>query len=157
MSDLKTTRRSKRHPPMPVVPEGGACRWCAAPILFPATHKRAGEPNPRRRWCSESLSSCVRDYFIASHQGKMRQALWKRDRGVCQGCGLKCGRDGWDADHRIPLWSAPEDVGMADRHLYWGLSNLWTQCSACHKAKCALEAKQRAALRRAAKDALKPR
>ena len=147
------TRRSKRHPPMPVVPEGGACRWCAIPILFPEHHKKAGQPNPRRRWCSEATSPCVQNHLIASHQGDLRKVLWKRDRGLCGGCGRQCGRKDWDADHRIPLWSVPEDVTLMERSSYWSLDNAQTLCGACHKAKCADEAKQRAARRKALKGA----
>lgn len=136
-----------RRPPMPVVPKGGACRWCATPILFPATHKRAGEPNPRRTWCSKSISPCVGEYKIAAFQGDMRKALLRRDRGRCADCGLtfRCGQ--WAADHKIPLWSVPHPVAMKDRHLYWGLENLQTLCGPCHKAKCAREAAERATIR----------
>jgi len=142
----KTIRLSKRRPPMPIVPDSAACRWCAASLLYPPGHKKAGQPNHRRRWCSKEDAPCVSEYRIASFQGDLRKALWKRDRGRCAGCG-KTGAD-WDADHIVPLWKVPDEVRLDERHLYWGLSNGQTLCTCCHSIKTKQEASERAEIKK---------
>lgn len=55
---------------------------------------------------------------------------------------------GLELDHRIPLWSVV-DLPDDERRPYFGPTNLWLLCPACHKAKTKSEAAERAALRRA--------
>lgn len=101
-----------------------------------------------RRWCSEKVSTCVHDYLIASHQGDLRKALKRRDRGVCAECGHTALNEGWAADHRVPLWSVPNVVTMAERAFYWGLDNAQTLCIPCHTEKTSREAAERACIRK---------
>lgn len=165
--------RDHRRPPMPQPQPRGTCQWCAEAIFYPAKHKRAGEPNLRRTWHAE----CATKYLIATQSNAQRNACWKRDQGKCAACSVVAvrtkfrhqgtywpdrGRDGavsyvwpervdlWDADHIRPLWSAPADMALADRDVWFGLENLQTLCRACHKAKSAREAKERASVRRPA-------
>ena len=147
---LLLPRKSKRFPPMPVVPSGGVCRWCCAVLVFSSGHKLAGQVNPRRRWCSEHETNCVLNYLISHRQGHLRKALWKRDRGICCECDRRCSKADWQADHRIPLWSLPETVELHERSKYWGLANGQTLCSECHGKKTKEEAGLRAAIRRRA-------
>jgi len=63
-------------------------------------------------------------------------------------CGVEPIFAEWFADHIKPLWSRPADLPLDQREAWWGLSNLQTLCRACHDAKTAREAAERAALRR---------
>ena len=165
------------RPPQPA----GTCQWCGGGIVYPAGHKRAGEPNLRRRWHPE----CVEAFFIATRSVNQRDACWRRDQGKCAACGVVASRVGWrvvgpahhwpdtrhqrlglrpapytsirrdtlhdwDADHIKPLWSAPRDLGLADRDQWFGVGNLQTLCRPCHKAKSAREAAERATVKRPA-------
>jgi 5-methylcytosine-specific restriction endonuclease McrA len=51
------------------------CRWC-----------RAAVKPPRRYWCS---STCVDQYDIRRNGWFLRQAVRKRDKGVCAECGCR--------------------------------------------------------------------
>ena len=149
--------RHHRRPPMPTGLRDGECPWCG----INANQKR-------RRWHPE----CVTAYRIAAFSSDQRSALRRRDHGTCAECGRlnnqwgwKRGRvvharrwgaftevlwqiiDDWHADHIRPLWSAPRDMRLEDREQWFGLSNLQTLCSRCHKAKTAREAAERAASR----------
>lgn len=164
--------RHHRRPPMPPRPPRGTCKWCADAILYPAGHKRAGEAE-KRNW----HPGCVTKYLIATQSQAQRKACWERDRGKCAGCGVVATKPGWrrggtvymygyltgeysavwpvtidlwDADHITPLWSAPADMALSDRERWFGLENLQTLCRACHKAKSAREAKERAEVKRPA-------
>src|SRR5687768_7004836 len=61
---------------------------------------------------------------------KDREAIKRRDCGVCQ----SCGRLGTEVDHITPLWAGGSD----------GESNKQLLCDACHEAKTSREATQRA-------------
>ena len=50
------------------------CRWCGKIC-----------PKRRRSWCSDE---CASEFNIRSSPGKLRSAVYKRDRGVCAACGL---------------------------------------------------------------------
>ena len=52
----------------------GICRLCGKPV-----------PKRRSTWCSQA---CVDEYLIRSNAGVARAAVWKRDKGCCQICGL---------------------------------------------------------------------
>jgi 5-methylcytosine-specific restriction endonuclease McrA len=127
----------------------GECPWCGVK-----------ETTKRRRWHPE----CVTAYRIAAFSTDQRKALRRRDHGTCSACGRPNNRwgwkpghkrthftevsweiiDDWNADHRRPLWSAPRDMRLEDREQWFGLSNLQTLCSQCHKEKSAREAAERA-------------
>lgn len=128
-----------RIPPKPpyfdTVPEG-TCRWCNVEIgLTPK-----GKPS-KSRWHHH----CVAEYKLLHWPTNTRKAVWRRDKGVCRGCGVQCSRRGglkWHMDHIKPLIEA---LGNID---YWRLPNLQTLCTDCHKAKTSKEATERAAIRR---------
>lgn len=42
-------------------------------------------PKGRQRWCSRE---CVQLYKIKNDPATARQAVWERDKGICQVCGL---------------------------------------------------------------------
>jgi hypothetical protein len=52
-----------------------------------------------------------------------------------------------EVDHKVPLWQVA-DLPPDERRVYFGPTNLWLLCPACHKAKTKREAAERAALRR---------
>lgn len=155
---------------MPRPQPRGSCQWCAGEIRYPDSHKRAGEID-KRNWHPE----CVEKYRVATQSQAQREACLKRDQGRCARCGVlavgirfrrgqtvymqgyQTGEycrvwpvrdDRWDADHIRPLWSAPADMTLADRGLWFGLENLQTLCRPCHKSKSAREAKERTDINR---------
>ena len=146
------TTRIDRRPPMPMPrPPKGSCSWCEQPILYPPKHKNAGQQNMRCSWHPQ----CIKSYKIATRVKMRRRLVLKRDRGVCATCGVDCRESGWEADHRVPLWSVPRDIDFQDRMKYWGLDNLYTACLNCHKEKTKREAGERALMKREAKQRLK--
>lgn len=54
------------------------CRWCSKPV-----------PKGRLTWCGQE---CIDEYLIRSSAAVARERVWRRDRGVCAGCGVNCGR-----------------------------------------------------------------
>lgn len=52
----------------------------------------------------------------------MREAIWRRDRGVCALCGGSS-RD-WEVDHIVPVVEGGGECGM---------DNLRTLCVPCHR------------------------
>lgn len=110
------------------------CRWCFGPC----------RPPKSRRYCSPT---CIHEWKLRSHRSYARGLVWKRDRGVCAGCGAVGPRKGvgrreeatgWEVDHVVEL----ADGGKGD------LSNLQTLCVACHARKTAENRRRRDAERR---------
>jgi len=102
----------------------GMCRWCGNTIL-----KDDGTINGRKNWHEE----CATQYMIIYHSKEQRAHIHKRDKGVCNHCGISGGK--WDADHIKPL---VEQRGISKDELDWSyykLENLQTLCKKCHKAK----------------------
>lgn len=133
---------SHRIPPKPpwfdTVPEG-TCRWCNKEIGL----TKRGKPS-KSRWHKE----CVKEYKTLFWPTATRQAVYRRDKGVCRTCGTKCerkGSKGWDLDHITPLIEGDGSLS------FWQMPNLQTLCKPCHKAKTALEATERATKRRLTK------
>lgn len=118
------------------------CRWCDKALL-----KADGSPDLRRNWHPD----CAEAYMIRNHPARLKEAVWKRDKGVCAACGADHGtprlaawhwpdrkpnaywlaQDGsWEADHIVPL----KDGGAFD------LENVQTLCaSPCHRDKTVAE------------------
>jgi 5-methylcytosine-specific restriction endonuclease McrA len=137
----------------------GQCRWCSEVILYESTSK-TGQVDRRRRWHPQ----CV-DAYNESDPSEARKRIRRRDRGRCKACsldtyalrremrkigrgrareirkrGFKPGKSFWELDHITPLI---DGGGHGDE-------NLQTLCTPCHTEKTALEARQRALLRRSA-------
>lgn len=128
-------RMDHRKPPKPEhydTLEKGICRFCGGDIL-----KASGQINFRASWHKE----CVEEYKIIYWPKETRKAVWDRDRGHCAGCGVICGKKGWEMDHIIPLIEAQGNIEM------WKLPNLATLCWECHKKKTGSEASRRAEAR----------
>ena len=148
-----------RRPPIPFsdAPRG-TCRWCGQAIVYPEGARLAGKLDRRRRW----HPACVDEYNLSDPR-EARTWLRRRQRGICKACGLDTyalrreirklarGRAAalrergflprqslWELDHVVPLI----DGGSWDR------SNLQTLCVPCHRAKTAVEARDRAVRRR---------
>jgi len=112
------------------------CRWCRGPVRW-----------PRRTFCGEA---CVHEWKIRSSPWYVRQQLKKRDRGVCQSCGLdvvkahrewrrsqppvgdRAARRLWRASR--PRWEADHVIPVADGGGECGLENYRLLCRACHVA-----------------------
>lgn len=62
------------------------CSGCGKPV-----------PKGRRNWCSQD---CVDAHLIRNNHGVARRETFKRDRGVCAGCG----RDTEALRKRLELW-----------------------------------------------------
>ncbi len=114
------------------------CRWCDKPLPL----KKDGTINWSRQWHLE----CADTYLAARdihHPTMGTSGVFRRDHGVCAGCGVTTAPGTWHADHIVPLI----DGGART------LDNLQTLCAPCHKAKTKREATERAGRRRAAKEA----
>ncbi len=75
MEPLNPTRRNLLIPKVGKCPDTGKplCRWCGSLV-----------PKGRRSWCSDA---CVEDALIRSSPRHAREAVEKRDKGVCADCG----------------------------------------------------------------------
>lgn len=136
------------------------CRFCKGSIA-----------PPRYTFCSDE---CVHQYKIRTDREYSRRLVFKRDRGVCQCCGL----DTLGLFHRVlkrhriinhgrkktrpfktrfegihkfkprhpgaPYWEMDHKVPVANGGARLGLENLQTLCLRCHYKKTAEHAKQRA-------------
>lgn len=85
-----------RKPPMPegfMTRPRGTCRWCGEPVLYPAGHKRAGQPDERRNWHAGNYGepNCVHEYKIVADPSYARRQVFKRDGGKCHDCGTVVG------------------------------------------------------------------
>lgn len=83
---------------------------------------------PRRLWATSRCNHRAYEYYamIKGSRKIIRKFLWRRDKGICAGCGKDCGRRDWDADH---ILSVAEGGGGCD------LTNFQTLCKKCHKVK----------------------
>ena len=97
----------------PIRDEHGApiCRWCHGPVAW-----------PRRTFCGEP---CVHEWKIRSSPWYVRREVKKRDKGICQLCGVNVvrARRKWEADHIVPV---------ADGGGECGLENYRLLCRPCH-------------------------
>lgn len=59
----------------------GKCRWCGEDV------KRLD--SKRRTFCCDE---CVHQFLIRSDAGYARKEVYKRDKGICQICGLDCSK-----------------------------------------------------------------
>ena len=125
--------QDRRHPSagwvnieaMPRGPRGyPLCRQCGVET-----------PGVRRTFCGQA---CVHAWNIMTNPSYVREQLYLRDQGICQLCGIACGRRAWDADHIVPVI---EGGGLC------GLDGYRTLCRPCHRGVTA-ELRGRLALRR---------
>lgn len=110
-----------RRPPTPIWYDSalpGQCRFCGGMIIVD------GQFKPRRHWHLE----CAFQWMVMNSPADARRAVFRRDGGVCAGCGGFFGRHDWDVDHVVPLVEATEA-----RH--WQLGNMQTLCHECHVTK----------------------
>lgn len=145
---------SAKQPPMPKA----KCRLCDEPL-----------PSRRRAWCSDD---CLDAYFMVISSSHVRAKVFERDRGVCTECGLDTGglenrirrlpREAQRAAHHmlgtlgfdtasdwriLSLWCADHIEPLAEGGGY-GLDNVQTLCTPCHKEKTAEQAGRKAKQRK---------
>jgi 5-methylcytosine-specific restriction endonuclease McrA len=112
------------------------CRWCRGPVTW-----------PRRTFCGDA---CVHEWKIRSSPWYVRQQIKKRDRGICQLCGVdvlkahrawrreqpstrdRAARRAWREAR--PRWEADHIVPVADGGGECGLENYRLLCRGCHVA-----------------------
>lgn len=120
----------------------------------------------RRSWCS---AACVEAYRIRAHPSYARHLVLRRDRGVCQHCGLQClplehAAWGLRRGHRMArqsierllrphgmaqhwrrksFWDADHIVAVADGGGECGIENLRTLCLKCHGRRTRQQARSR--------------
>ena len=141
------------------------CRWCGTETA-----------PPRRTWCSQS---CVDEWMVRSSSARMRQAIFRRDQGVCAVCGCDTellrrvlwhvwrSREGADWFDSLlgeiglsgnvlsrTLWEADHIVPVVRGGGGCGPENIRTLCVPCHRAETARLAADRARERRDAKRGL---
>jgi hypothetical protein len=110
------------------------CRWCRGPV----------KP-PRRTFCGEP---CVHEWKIRSSPWYVRREVKKRDKGICQLCGVnvvkahrewtrakppagdRAARRAWRQAR--PRWEADHIVPVADGGGECGLENYRLLCRGCH-------------------------
>ena len=110
------------------------CRWCRGPVVA-----------PRRTFCGDS---CVHEWKIRSSPWYVRREVKKRDKGICQLCGVnvvkahrewtrakppagdRAARRAWRQAR--PRWEADHIVPVADGGGECGLENYRLLCRACH-------------------------
>lgn len=125
-------RAKRRKRPALPRPAPGVCVLCGTPLT-----------GRQRAWCSKG---CADVWMGASTPAIARTHLLALHGARCWTCGTTDGR--LDVDHVRPLWSLTDTEAREPR--WWLPGNLQLLCGPCHKTKTAEEAKQRAALRRAA-------
>lgn len=154
-------RKTARHTPQPRGPDDEPlCRYCHT-VVRP----------PRRTFCSDA---CIHEWRIRTQASYARQCAKRRDKEVCQECGLDCtiiqsqlrtlyrtNRSEWKARCQsldIPLhrgrgtvWDLDHHIPVAEGGGDCGLDNLRTLCLWCHRAVTALLIRRLAAKRAADK------
>ena len=115
----------------------GNCKWCNEPL----PRNKDGSVSKLRRWHPECIETA--GPILMGGQTFARRRLIKRDGRICADCqDPECGNGDLEVDHIVPLWSV--DRTRDDAWKFWLLGNLQLLGRACHKAKSAIEAKQRA-------------
>jgi hypothetical protein len=168
--------RAKAVRVMPLPPwygrvPAGFCRWCGKATAPPRRYWHAAcvseyflARNPANRVdvleksgfrcarCSVQLSRWAK---VAECDAGDRISFWRGDE-VSDGpfTRVRLEHGSWQADHVVPLWSLSESLTWRQRLAYFLLPNLQALCVPCHKGKCADEARQRADLRRCARQPL---
>ncbi len=134
---------------LPRGPQGRClCRLCGEEV-----------PKRRRTFCSDV---CVERWRIRTDPSFLRSLVWKRDRGRCARCGLKCRdlekslkllrqvlvrlgqspvygklRQVMKIQSRHTFWDADHIQAVADGGGECGLDNMQTLCLWCHRDKTA--------------------
>lgn len=167
---LKSCRRIPLPPWFGRLPRG-FCRWCGKAV-DPASSRWFWHPdclseyflarNPANRTdvleksrmrcasCSRVLARWTSRKLCEAGE---RPVPWEWDKPGADGPFTRVGleHEPWQADHVVPLWSLPESLTWRQRLAYFLLPNLQALCVPCHKAKCAHEARDRADVRRRAR------
>jgi hypothetical protein len=166
-----------RKVPMPEWPGPGSCRWCLEPTIY-ETGKKKGEPAKRNwhnacyyeyRLHTEIAAQFD---FLFSRDGPRCQICGAGGYASAGEIRIRPEGMSWaefydadkqqlplktilkpaivlEVDHVIPLWRAWSFGGdLEARRRWYGPANLWLICIECHKAKTAIEAAERAAVKR---------
>ncbi len=135
------------------------CRWCGTET----------KP-PRRTFCGDE---CVHEWLLRTRTGYLRDAVKRRDHGICTDCGCDCYKLRRVVRHLVRQTSRADaaaflkEVGFGNvndlEKSFWeadhiesvvegggecGISNLQTLCRACHLTKTRELARRRAAARK---------
>jgi 5-methylcytosine-specific restriction endonuclease McrA len=88
------------------------CRMCGTPLT-----------GRRRSFCGPR---CVRDFFMQTDWGRVREVVYVRDGGRCMKCGKKVRKDDYHVDHIHPISKGGD---------HWDLFNLECSCPTCNLKK----------------------
>ena len=97
--------------------------------------KRKGpDGKPRCRVCGDRTIGrqtfcgprCLRDFFMQTDWGRVRQVVYVRDGGICMKCGRRVSSRGFHVDHIVPLAHGGDE---------WALDNLELACAECNTQK----------------------
>ena len=116
-------------------------------------------PKGRRTFCGDA---CVDRWKLKTDPSFLRSRVWKRDKGRCAGCGLRCKdlekgllllrevlarqggakiyasvRKALKIQSRHSLWDADHIRAVAEGGGECGLENMQTLCLWCHRGKTA--------------------
>ncbi|HLY11398.1 MAG TPA: HNH endonuclease signature motif containing protein [Planctomycetota bacterium] len=125
------------------------CRQCGQEV-----------PKGRRTFCSDA---CVDGWRVKTDPAYLRSLVWKRDRGRCASCGLRCKdleksltllsqvlsrlgasgvygsvRKAMKVKNRHSFWDADHIRAVADGGGECGVDNIQTLCIWCHREKTAV-------------------
>lgn len=140
---MSTQRKPTINPDWKATARGpngrGLCKWCLKEV-----------PPGSRTWCSKT---CVNAY-LSRDPRELRKAARKRDKGVCQACGLDTValrrfldalphrartvlREALKVAHRSTLYDADHIVPVVEGGGGCEVDNIQTLCAWCHRAKTA--------------------
>lgn len=99
-------------------------------------------------WCFKAGPVTTERLYLST---PWRKPAWGYENAAGPYLPLYRSEIAWEIDHVVPLWSVDRTLPWERLIQFWRLGNLSALCKACHRAKTAREAQQRAALRRSAK------
>lgn len=112
MSDRKGKSNTERFPLKKDARGRNLCRVCGLVTQ-----------DNRHTFCSPR---CLRDFYMQTDWGRVREVIYARDGGICMKCGKKVSKDDFHVDHLIPV-----AMGGAE----WDLNNLEISCKECNLQK----------------------
>ncbi|TGD96103.1 hypothetical protein EU555_25220 [Methylobacterium nonmethylotrophicum] len=135
----------------------GHCCVCGQPVYRFGWHRDlwgAGAPNRNASW----HAACVAAWKLWTGPSDHVKVLKRRQRHRCAQSGKRLLRSA-EVDHRVPLyriWREERARPWPELLGYWGLPNLQVVNRAIHADKCAVEAGERASVRRSGRDGAPP-
>lgn len=112
MSDRQGRSNRERFPYRKDAQGRNLCRMCGQRTL-----------DNRHTFCGPR---CLRDFFMQTDWGRVREVVYVRDGGVCMKCGRKVRKGDFHVDHLVPVSQGGDE---------WALDNLELSCPECNLQK----------------------